>query len=378
MAGVPVFASASAASRMRCCCGHAAHGVPARSWCAATAAARSSAMSASTGPPSRAAATTAACAALNRRWAAIRGAGISGVVAMGAGYDGALSAGRATLFMGGVRRPDWLNGRPGHRLRASTVHATRPRPPMVTQGPCPVARSPTAAGRSYVRTLTVRCVYRTGRSTQSGELPLCLGTLLPRQPGQELPLPYDATGEQVNTPDVIPEPGGRLFIPRSIAEASQAPRGNGEQGAGEGDLDVRTQGPDRGGPVRGTEYPPDGVNSPDAPVSQMRMQMEQAWAGPLPDPATLGFYEQILPGAAERILTMAEETTTRHLRTADKLADAEIETAKTGQSLAFGLAIIAFASAIVFFSLGNTLAGGLFLSVPVLMFIKSFLDSVRR
>lgn len=108
------------------------------------------------------------------------------------------------------------------------------------------------------------------------------------------------------------------------------------------------------------------------------MEMEQAWAGPLPDPVTLGYYEQVLPGAANRILTIAEETSTRHLLTADKLADAEIETAKTGQSLAFGLALIAFTAAIVFFSLGNTLAGGLFLSVPVLMFIKSFLDSVQR
>lgn len=110
----------------------------------------------------------------------------------------------------------------------------------------------------------------------------------------------------------------------------------------------------------------------------MRMSMEQAWAGPLPDPATLGFYEQILPGAAERILIMAEEATTGHLRTADKLADAEIETAKTGQGLAFTLALVAFTAAIVFFSLHNNLAGTLFLSVPVLMFIKSFADSVRR
>lgn len=106
--------------------------------------------------------------------------------------------------------------------------------------------------------------------------------------------------------------------------------------------------------------------------------MEQAWAGPLPDPQTLGFYEQILPGAAERILMMAEETTTRHLRTADKLADAEIATAKKGQALAFALALVAFASAIVFFAIDNNLAGSLFLSVPVLMFIKSFLDSVKR
>jgi hypothetical protein len=57
--------------------------------------------------------------------------------------------------------------------------------------------------------------------------------------------------------------------------------------------------------------------------------------------------------------------------TADRLATAEIESAKLGQSLAFTLTL--FVAAVVFFALGNRWAGVAFTSVPVAMLIRSFL-----
>lgn len=59
--------------------------------------------------------------------------------------------------------------------------------------------------------------------------------------------------------------------------------------------------------------------------------------------------------------------------TADRLATAEIESAKLGQSLAFTLTLFAFVAAVVFFALGNRWAGVAFTSVPVAMLIRSFL-----
>lgn len=93
----------------------------------------------------------------------------------------------------------------------------------------------------------------------------------------------------------------------------------------------------------------------------------------MPSPRTLAQYEQVQQGLADRIAAMAETVATGDIRTRDKIADAEIERAKTGQALAFTLTIIAIASAIVFFALHNNIAGCVFLSVPVIMLIRSFL-----
>ena len=87
----------------------------------------------------------------------------------------------------------------------------------------------------------------------------------------------------------------------------------------------------------------------------------------------LAQYEELLPGAAERILVMAEKAATGEIDTADRLATAEIEGARLGQSLAFALTLFAFIAAVTFFALGNIVAGVAFTSVPVVMLIRSFL-----
>ena len=61
------------------------------------------------------------------------------------------------------------------------------------------------------------------------------------------------------------------------------------------------------------------------------------------------------------------------ISTADKLVDAEIKAAKRGNDRAFALTLVAFLASIVFFSLGNAVAGVAFVSVPVVMLIRSFI-----
>lgn len=61
--------------------------------------------------------------------------------------------------------------------------------------------------------------------------------------------------------------------------------------------------------------------------SQNRKQLlavEQAFQGPIPPPSTLAGYEQLLPGAADRILAMAESET-KHRQAMEKTAvEAEV------------------------------------------------------
>jgi uncharacterized membrane protein len=88
-------------------------------------------------------------------------------------------------------------------------------------------------------------------------------------------------------------------------------------------------------------------------------------------------YEQVQPGLAERIVAMAETVATGEIKTRDKLADAEIERARSGQVLAFLLTIIALGAAIYFFAARDPVAGGALLSFPVIMLIRSFLIGLR-
>lgn len=101
--------------------------------------------------------------------------------------------------------------------------------------------------------------------------------------------------------------------------------------------------------------------------------MQQTWAGALPPPVLFAQYEQILPGAAERILAMAETATTGEISLQRRLTDGELEAAKSGQGMAFFLTLVALVMACVFFALGNRWAGTAFVSFPVIMLIRSFI-----
>jgi uncharacterized membrane protein len=110
----------------------------------------------------------------------------------------------------------------------------------------------------------------------------------------------------------------------------------------------------------------------------VREEIQAYWSAPLPPPETLAQYDQIVPGMTERILVMTERSVTGKIDIDDKLANAEIETAKMGLSLAFALTSIAFLASVIFFAFGDRVAGVAFLSFPVLMLIRSFIPRTGR
>jgi hypothetical protein len=75
---------------------------------------------------------------------------------------------------------------------------------------------------------------------------------------------------------------------------------------------------------------------------------------------------------------MTERSITAKIDITDKLANAEIETARTGQATIIGLTILSFAAAAVFFALGNQMVGIAFASFSVLMSIRPFLTRHDR
>ena len=86
-----------------------------------------------------------------------------------------------------------------------------------------------------------------------------------------------------------------------------------------------------------------------------------SYSGPLPPPAQLEQYNQIVPGAAERLLAMVEREQ-RHRHSVERAA-VEVEREhfvgipKRGQTLAVALALVCLAVAAGLFATGRT-AGG--------------------
>src|SRR3970040_2033015 len=89
----------------------------------------------------------------------------------------------------------------------------------------------------------------------------------------------------------------------------------------------------------------------NAPVPQQQIRSVvreeimriESHSGPLPDPATLGRYEEILPGVAERIIVMAEQQSAHRMRLESQALAAEIARSSAGMWFAgllafFGLA----------------------------------------
>jgi uncharacterized membrane protein len=102
-------------------------------------------------------------------------------------------------------------------------------------------------------------------------------------------------------------------------------------------------------------------------------QIERKWDGLMPSPSTFAEYDMVQPGLAERITAMAEIVATGDIKSRAKIADAEIERARTGQAIAALITTIALGAAIYFFAVDNPVAGGVLLSVPVIMLVRAFL-----
>lgn len=113
-----------------------------------------------------------------------------------------------------------------------------------------------------------------------------------------------------------------------------------------------------------------------------RVEVSQSWSAPLPPPEVLADYERLLPGAALRILAMAETSVTGQIEADKKVVAAEIEASERGLTFAMRLTVLMTAASVVFYSLAvagvgsraaAVTAGSVFLSLPVIMLIRSFI-----
>lgn len=105
---------------------------------------------------------------------------------------------------------------------------------------------------------------------------------------------------------------------------------------------------------------------------------QEHFSGPLPHPRHLAHYEATLPGAAERILNMAETEQIHSAEMDQMIVRAQIEDQKRGMNYGLFALILILGLATLFGFLGQNLTAGLFLGTAVLGSIPVFVNGPRK
>lgn len=83
----------------------------------------------------------------------------------------------------------------------------------------------------------------------------------------------------------------------------------------------------------------------------------QVYSGPIPSARELEKYEDVLTGAADRILKMAEEQSIHRRKMESKMLEANIKAEKTGQIFGFAVFVIALIAGIALMIMGKDAVG---------------------
>ncbi|MEK7150143.1 MAG: DUF2335 domain-containing protein [Patescibacteria group bacterium] len=101
---------------------------------------------------------------------------------------------------------------------------------------------------------------------------------------------------------------------------------------------------------------PNSQNSTSGVV--IRREVSQSFSGPLPHPDILRQFNEIVPGAAERIIKMAEEQSAHRKELEKKVINSDITRSKWGQILGFVIALAGLGVSAIVVVYGNAIAGG--------------------
>lgn len=103
------------------------------------------------------------------------------------------------------------------------------------------------------------------------------------------------------------------------------------------------------------------TNSPDKnnQNAALVVRQSQSFSGPLPPPDVLKKFDEVVPGAAERIIKMAEEQSAHRKDLERKVIESDIARSKWGQALGFFIAIAGLTVSAVIAIYGSSIAGGI-------------------
>lgn len=108
-------------------------------------------------------------------------------------------------------------------------------------------------------------------------------------------------------------------------------------------------------------------------VIQAIMVVRESFSGPIPHPSILKGYEQIVPGSADRIITMAE-TQQEHRMELEKMAvSGQLSSNKRGQIFAFIVFFVCIGVGVLLAFLGMKTFAGTLITVTVVSLAGLFL-----
>jgi len=109
-----------------------------------------------------------------------------------------------------------------------------------------------------------------------------------------------------------------------------------------------------------------GIQSKEKPQETQLTQvsMEARFSGPLPTPQHFEGYERVCPGAADRILSMAENQTRSRLEQEEnKVIEEDTRLARHGQVYAFALGFLAIIGGVALGIKGQPVLGGTLITI---------------
>ena len=102
---------------------------------------------------------------------------------------------------------------------------------------------------------------------------------------------------------------------------------------------------------------------------------EQRFAGPVPPPAILAAYNEIVPNGAERLLAMAERNQEHRHGIENRVVDGNIRAQSRGQWFGLIVALVGMAGGIYLIATGNSWPGVAIVSVDLVGLVGLFVYS---
>lgn len=121
-----------------------------------------------------------------------------------------------------------------------------------------------------------------------------------------------------------------------------------------------------------TPQPTPEIESRPRPDQQLKIQAQIHHSGPLPHPAMLEAYDKILPGAADRIIAMAENNNTYIMEMDRQTLEGQFMERRIGQFFGFFLGFLGLAGSFWLASIGHDWAASILGGTTLLSLVSTF------
>lgn len=112
--------------------------------------------------------------------------------------------------------------------------------------------------------------------------------------------------------------------------------------------------------------------------NSFRWLCKKSFSGPLPPSEDFARYEQVTPGAGDRILKMAEDQAKHRQSLEMKMLKSEVRSTLIGQIMAFSICVIVLVAGIYFVLKGMNNKGFVAIFTPLAFLIGSFLYNKNK